>query len=61
MTFTTRSPFGQGGQTHHPVRENSLFNIENGGALALDNLKIDGAECPIIPGNAVIRTKAAIR
>lgn len=36
--------------------KNSLFNIENGGALALDNLKIDGAECPDYSGNAVIRT-----
>lgn len=36
--------------------KNSLFNIENGGALTLDNLKIDGAECPDYSGNSVIRT-----
>ncbi|MCB9331645.1 MAG: DUF4957 domain-containing protein [Lewinellaceae bacterium] len=36
--------------------KNSLFNIENGGALALDKLKIDGAECPDYSGNSVIRT-----
>ncbi|MEL6134937.1 MAG: alginate lyase, partial [Bacteroidota bacterium] len=35
---------------------NSLFNIENGGALSLQNLKIDGAECPDYSGNSVIRT-----
>ncbi len=36
--------------------KNSLFNIENGGALALYNLKIDGADCPDYSGNSVIRT-----
>lgn len=36
--------------------KNSLFNIENGGALTLQNLKIDGAECPDYAGNSVIRT-----
>jgi len=36
--------------------KNSLFNIENGGALALHDLKIDGAYCPDYSGNSVIRT-----
>lgn len=36
--------------------KNSLFNIENGGALTLDKLTIDGAECPDYSGNSVIRT-----
>ena len=36
--------------------KNSLFNIENGGALALYDLKIDGAESPDYSGNSVIRT-----
>ena len=36
--------------------KNSLFNIENGGALTLEQLKIDGAECPDYSGNSVIRT-----
>lgn len=36
--------------------KNSLFNIENGGALSLSNLRIDGSECPDYSGNSVIRT-----
>lgn len=36
--------------------KNSLFNIENGGALALYDLEVDGAECPDYSGNSVIRT-----
>ncbi len=36
--------------------KNSLFNIENGGALAMYDLKIDGEECPDYSGNSVIRT-----
>jgi len=36
--------------------KNSLFNIENGGALTMQNLKIDGAECPDYSGNSVVRT-----
>lgn len=36
--------------------KNSLFNIENGGALTMQNLKIDGAECPDYAGNSVVRT-----
>ena len=36
--------------------KNSLFNIENGGALALYDLKIDGAESPDYSGNSVMRT-----
>lgn len=34
----------------------SLFNIENGGSLSLDNLVIDGSEAPDAHGNTVIRT-----
>ena len=54
---------------HHPItvvakgekatirfEKNSLFNIENGGALTLTNLTIDGSECPDYSGNNVIRT-----
>jgi len=54
---------------HHPLtvtckegkptifyEKNSLFNIENGGALSLSNVKVDGAECPDYSGNSVIRT-----
>lgn len=54
---------------HHPVtvkakgakptllfEKNSLFNIENGGALTLKNLRIDGRDCPDYSGNSVIRT-----
>lgn len=54
---------------HHPLtvrskgakatllyEKNSLFNIENGGALTLTNVKVDGSECPDYSGNSVIRT-----
>ena len=34
----------------------SFFVIENGGALELENLWIDGAESPDQPGNNVIST-----
>jgi poly(beta-D-mannuronate) lyase len=34
----------------------SLFNIENGGSLTLENLVIDGKEAPDAHGNNVIRT-----
>ncbi|MCB0642667.1 MAG: DUF4957 domain-containing protein, partial [Phaeodactylibacter sp.] len=34
----------------------SLFNIENGGSLALKNVIIDGSEAPDAHGNTVIRT-----
>lgn len=34
----------------------SLFSIENGGSLALENLVIDGRDAPDANGNAVIRT-----
>jgi poly(beta-D-mannuronate) lyase len=34
----------------------SFFIIENGGALELENLRIDGAESPDLAGNNVIRT-----
>ncbi len=34
----------------------SLFNIENGGSLALENVVIDGSEAPDAHGNTVIRT-----
>lgn len=34
----------------------SLFNIENGGALTLKGLTIDGSEAPDAHGNTVIRT-----
>ena len=34
----------------------SLFNIENGGSLALKNVVIDGSEAPDAHGNTVIRT-----
>lgn len=34
----------------------SLFNIENGGALSLKGLVIDGSEAPDAHGNTVIRT-----
>ncbi|NIB42545.1 alginate lyase [Pseudomaricurvus alkylphenolicus] len=34
----------------------SFFTIENGGALALDNLWIDGAESPDLAGNNVVST-----
>lgn len=37
-------------------QKNSLFNIENGGAISLQNLNIDGAECPDYSGNSVVRT-----
>ena len=46
-------------QTNKPLihfQKTSLFNIENGGALSLINLKIDGGECPDYSGNSVIRT-----
>ena len=36
--------------------KNVLFQLENGGALTLTNLSIDGAECPDYAGNAVVRT-----
>jgi poly(beta-D-mannuronate) lyase len=36
--------------------KSALFSIENGGALDLQGLHIDGAECPDVAGNAVIRT-----
>ena len=36
--------------------KNVLFQLENGGALTLENLRIDGAECPDYAGNAVVRT-----
>lgn len=36
--------------------KNSFFKIENGGALALENLIIDGAESPDQAGNAVVST-----
>ncbi|MEL6624374.1 MAG: chondroitinase-B domain-containing protein [Bacteroidota bacterium] len=47
---------GSEGKPLIQFENNSLFNIENGGALTLQNLKIDGAECPDYSGNAVIRT-----
>jgi poly(beta-D-mannuronate) lyase len=34
----------------------SLFNIENGGSLSLENIIIDGSEAPDASGNTVIRT-----
>ncbi|MEO1624705.1 MAG: polysaccharide lyase 6 family protein, partial [Bacteroidota bacterium] len=34
----------------------SLFNIENGGSLSLQNIAIDGSEAPDAHGNTVIRT-----
>lgn len=34
----------------------SFFVIENGGALELENLRLDGAESPDQPGNSVIST-----
>ncbi len=46
----------KGGKPTIRFEKNSLFNIENGGALTLNNLKIDGAECPDYSGNSVIRT-----
>ncbi|SMD32474.1 poly(beta-D-mannuronate) lyase [Reichenbachiella faecimaris] len=36
--------------------KSNLFVIENGGALQLDGLIIDGAECPDYAGNAVVST-----
>lgn len=54
-----RHPITVIGASEKPVilfQKTSLFNIENGGALSLQNLKIDGAECPDYSGNAVIRT-----
>ena len=36
--------------------KNVLFELQNGGALSLQNLHIDGAECPDYAGNAVVRT-----
>lgn len=36
--------------------KSNLFVIENGGALKLDGLTIDGAECPDYAGNAVVST-----
>ncbi|MEQ9561095.1 MAG: polysaccharide lyase 6 family protein, partial [Woeseiaceae bacterium] len=55
---------------HHPItirgdvggkaivrsEKSSFFVIENGGALELENLWLDGAESPDQPGNNVIRT-----
>lgn len=46
----------KGGKPTIRYEKNSLFNIENGGALSLSNVKIDGAECPDYSGNSVIRT-----
>lgn len=34
----------------------SLFNIQNGGALNLEGVEVDGSECDDYAGNAVIRT-----
>lgn len=36
--------------------KSNLFVVENGGALQLDGLVIDGADCPDYAGNAVIST-----
>ncbi|WP_420580889.1 polysaccharide lyase 6 family protein [Reichenbachiella sp.] len=36
--------------------KSNLFVIENGGALQMDGLVIDGAECPDYAGNAVVST-----
>lgn len=36
--------------------KSSFFIIENGGALEIDNLRLDGAESPDQPGNNVIST-----
>lgn len=36
--------------------KSNLFVIENGGALQLEGLVIDGAECPDYAGNAVVST-----
>ncbi len=55
---------------HHPItimaedgarpvlqsQKASFFIIENGGALEIDNLHMNGAESPDQPGNSVIRT-----
>lgn len=34
----------------------SLFNIDNGGSLALEGLKVSGSECDDYSGNSVVRT-----
>ncbi len=38
------------------TEKKSLFNIENGGALELKGLRIDGNSSPDGPGNSIIRT-----
>ena len=47
---------GAGEKPRLLFEKNVLFQLDNGGALALENLRIDGAECPDYSGNAVVRT-----
>lgn len=54
LTFTAAA-----GLSEKPLltfQKTSLFNIENGGALTLQGLKVDGRECRDKPLNAVIST-----
>lgn len=47
---------GTGDKPNIQFQRTSLFNIENGGSLSLENLMIDGSEAPDAHGNTVIRT-----
>lgn len=47
---------GSGDKAIVRSEKSSFFVIENGGALELENLWLDGAESPDRPGNNVIRT-----
>lgn len=55
----TISVVGAKGLKEKPVvtfERSSLFNINNGGSLSLDNVKFSGAECDDYAGNSVVRT-----
>lgn len=54
LTVTTRSELA--GKPVLTFEKSTLFAIENGGALQLEGLQIDGADCPDYSGNSVIRT-----
>jgi len=49
FTSKTKKPLIQ-------FQKTSLFNIENGGSLSLENITINGKESPDASGNTVIRT-----
>ncbi|MEZ4888824.1 MAG: polysaccharide lyase 6 family protein [Chitinophagales bacterium] len=54
--ITVRAAKGAKEKPFLQFQKTSLFNIENGGSLTLQNVVVDGMESPDSPGNAVIRT-----